>query len=161
MIYSSGIQSFSELRHYGCKYVDKTNYLYNLINSGKYFYLCRPRRFGKSLTLSTLEYIFKGKKELFNGLYIENKWNWQQEFAIIRIDFTLIGEKDSGLKIALIKKLKDIATDYKIEIFDSMLNLFRVIYSLKRRTVAAITKNLITLFFICCLVVSATPFAQK
>ena len=51
MIYSSGIQSFSELRHYGCKYVDKTNYLYNLINSGKHFYLCRPRRFGKSYHL--------------------------------------------------------------------------------------------------------------
>ena len=75
MIYSSGIQNFAKLRESGCKYVDKTNYIYNLINSGYYIYLCRPLRFGKSLTLSTLEYIFKGKKELFNGLFIEDKWN--------------------------------------------------------------------------------------
>ncbi|MCX8473425.1 MAG: AAA family ATPase [Sediminibacterium sp.] len=126
MIYSSGIQSFAELRHYGCKYVDKTSYLYNLINSGKYFYLCRPRRFGKSLTLSTLEYIFKGKKDLFNGLFIEDKWDWQQNFPVIRIDFTMIGEKSNGLKTALTKKLREIATDYKIEIVETELpNIFQ------------------------------------
>ena len=114
MIYSSGIQSFSELRHYGCKYVDKTNYLYNLINSGKYFYLCRPRRFGKSLTLSTLEYIFKGKKELFNGLFIEDKWNWEQNFPVIRIDFSNLKEKSNGLETALCNRLHEIAIEYKI-----------------------------------------------
>ena len=114
MIYSSGIQSFAELRHYGCKYVDKTSYLFNLINSGKYFYLCRPRRFGKSLTLSTLEYIFKGKKDLFNGLFIEDKWNWQQNFPVIRIDFSNMKEKSNGLEIALCKRLHEIALDYSI-----------------------------------------------
>ena len=114
MIYSSGIQSFAELRYYGCKYVDKTLYLLNLINSGKYFYLCRPRRFGKSLTLSTLEYLFKGTKELFNGLFIENKWNWEQEFPVIRIDFSNLKEKSNGLEIALCNRLHEIAIEYKI-----------------------------------------------
>ncbi|MCX8473780.1 MAG: AAA family ATPase, partial [Sediminibacterium sp.] len=70
MIFSSGIQSFKSLRNNGCKYIDKTKYIFTLITSGKYFYMCRPRRFGKSLTLSTMEHIFKGDKQLFQDLWI-------------------------------------------------------------------------------------------
>ena len=66
-----GEQSFQNLRNDGCVYVDKTQYLYNLVTQGRYYFLSRPRRFGKSLFLSTLEAYFLGKKELFNGLYLE------------------------------------------------------------------------------------------
>ena len=64
-----GIQSFSELRKGGYLYVDKTEDIHRMITSGKPYFLSRPRRFGKSLLVSTLEEIFKGNKELFEGLY--------------------------------------------------------------------------------------------
>jgi hypothetical protein len=66
-------------------YVDKTRLIYTLIESGNYYFLSRPRRFGKSLLLSTIEEIFKGNKELFQGLWIENHWNWEQKHPVIHI----------------------------------------------------------------------------
>ena len=77
MKYPIGIQSFKELREGGYVYVDKTDLIYKLTQSGKYFFLSRPRRFGKSLILSTLEAYFEGRKELFDGLAIaaiEKEW---------------------------------------------------------------------------------------
>jgi hypothetical protein len=101
-----GISDFKELIKGNYIYVDKTEYIYKLINSGKYYFLSRPRRFGKSLLLSTLEYLFKGEKELFNGLYIysynvgnkshviEEKWNWEETYPVIRIDFAKTQVRD-------------------------------------------------------------------
>ena len=66
-----GIQSFEELRKEGYIYIDKTKYIWNLVQTGKYYFLSRPRRFGKSLLISTIEAYFEGKKELFQGLEIE------------------------------------------------------------------------------------------
>ncbi len=84
-----GIQTFSELvdpaENY--VYVDKTKVLGRLANEGKYFFLSRPRRFGKSVMLSTLYELFRGNRELFNGLYIEDKWNWEKKHPVIRISF--------------------------------------------------------------------------
>ena len=65
-----GIQDFENLRKNDYVYVDKTEYIYRLVNSGKPYFLSRPRRFGKSLFLSTLRAYFEGKKELFTGLKI-------------------------------------------------------------------------------------------
>jgi hypothetical protein len=65
-----GISDFKELIDGGYIYVDKTEYIYKLINIGKYYFLSRPRRFGKSLLISTFEYLFKGERELYKGLYI-------------------------------------------------------------------------------------------
>ena len=65
-----GIQDFESLREDGYVYVDKTEYIYRLVHSGKPYFLSRPRRFGKSLFLSTLRAYFEGKKELFTGLKI-------------------------------------------------------------------------------------------
>ena len=65
-----GIQNFESLREDGYVYVDKTEYIYKLVHSGKPYFLSRPRRFGKSLFLSTLRAYFEGKKELFTGLKI-------------------------------------------------------------------------------------------
>jgi hypothetical protein len=82
-----GISDFKELIRGNYIYVDKTEYIYKLINSGKYYFLSRPRRFGKSLLLSTIRYLFEAKKELFKGLYIEDKWNWEETYPVIRMDF--------------------------------------------------------------------------
>uniref|UniRef100_UPI000AB7B435 AAA family ATPase n=1 Tax=Candidatus Symbiothrix dinenymphae TaxID=467085 RepID=UPI000AB7B435 len=73
-----GIQSFANLRRDDCLYVDKTEDIHRLITSGRVFFLSRPRRFGKSLLVSTMEAIFKGNKALFKGLWIENNWDWTQ-----------------------------------------------------------------------------------
>lgn len=76
--YPIGIQTFQELRENGFVYVDKTEPIYRLITSGKYFFLSRPRRFGKSLLLSTIEAFFQGKRNLFEGLFISGvaeEWN--------------------------------------------------------------------------------------
>lgn len=85
-----GIQTFKDIRDKkeNYVYVDKTDSAYKLINKGRYFFLSRPRRFGKSLFVDTLDNIFSGYKELFNGLYIYDKWNWEETFPILRIDFT-------------------------------------------------------------------------
>ncbi|MDR1291162.1 MAG: AAA family ATPase, partial [Planctomycetaceae bacterium] len=85
-----GRQSFEGLRTDGCLYVDKTEIIHKIISDGKVYFLSRPRRFGKSLLVSTMESIFKGKKELFEGLYIYDKWDWSQHYPVIKIDWTCI-----------------------------------------------------------------------
>jgi len=82
-----GINTLSTIISENMVYVDKTEIAYNLsINQGRYF-LSRPRRFGKSLFLDTLKQIFEGNKEIFKGLYIYDKWNWDKKFPVIKIDF--------------------------------------------------------------------------
>jgi hypothetical protein len=67
-----GTQSFENLRQGDCLYVDKTEFIYKIATTGRIYLLSRPRRFGKSLTISTLETLSNGQKELFDGLWIEN-----------------------------------------------------------------------------------------
>ena len=81
-----GIETFSELREEGYVYVDKTQYIHKLVNEGKPYFLSRPRRFGKSLLLSTMEELFKGNKKLFEGLYIFDKWDWNEKYPVITIN---------------------------------------------------------------------------
>ena len=108
--YPVGIQDFKEIRNGDYLYVDKTQYIYELIQHSKYNFLSRPRRFGKSLLISTLESVFKGEKDLFKGLHIENKWDWDQSFPVIRISFSNLGHKILGLEKAISKRLDEIAT---------------------------------------------------
>ena len=82
-----GIQTFSEIINENYYYIDKTEVLYRLTESGKYYFLSRPRRFGKSLFLDTLKDAFSGNKELFRGLYLENNWDWSVKYPVIKIDF--------------------------------------------------------------------------
>jgi len=84
-----GIQTFSELvdPRENHVYVDKTEVIYRLAATGKYFFLSRPRRFGKSVMLSTLDALFSARRELFSGLYIEDKWDWERRHPVIRISF--------------------------------------------------------------------------
>lgn len=97
MKYPIGIQNFEDLRRNGYKYVDKTNFVYKLADEGKYYFLSRPRRFGKSLFLSTLEAYFQGKKELFEGLAIYDMETEWKKYPIFHIDLNTANfrEKDS------------------------------------------------------------------
>ena len=85
--YPIGIQSFEQIREDGYTYIDKTALVYNLAKTGKIYFLSRPRRFGKSLLLSTLKCYFKGRKELFRGLAIEGLENEWAEYPVFHIDF--------------------------------------------------------------------------
>ncbi len=82
-----GIQSFEEIRRGGYYYVDKTRFVKELVDNGKYYFLSRPRRFGKSLFLDTLRCAFEGRRELFEGLFLEHNWNWEEKYPVIRFDF--------------------------------------------------------------------------
>jgi hypothetical protein len=114
--YPVGIQDFSEVRTGGYVYVDKTPFIKTLVNQGKFYFLSRPRRFGKSLFVSALQYLFQGKKELFEGLYIEDKWDWSVTNPVIKISFSNIGHKDKGLEKAINDSLDDSAKKYDIEL---------------------------------------------
>ena len=86
MLYPIGIQNFEKLRKEGCVYVDKTALMYKMVKEGNYYFLSRPRRFGKSLLISTLEAYFLGKKELFEGLAVaELEKDWV-EYPVLHLD---------------------------------------------------------------------------
>ncbi|WP_412851496.1 ATP-binding protein [Ectothiorhodospira shaposhnikovii] len=82
-----GIQTFSEIREGGYYYVDKTPIIERLVHQNKYYFLSRPRRFGKSLLLDTLRCLFEGHQALFEGLYIHDRWDWQRTHPVIRLSF--------------------------------------------------------------------------
>ncbi|GAA5819653.1 MAG: hypothetical protein SAMD00024442_19_10 partial [Methanobrevibacter sp. CfCl-M3] len=110
-----GIQSFKKLKTNNYLYVDKTKDIYNLILEGANYFLSRPRRFGKSLLISTLENLFLGNKELFKDLYIYDKWNWNETYPVIRIDFGGgILRSGDDLKYYLIDVIEEIAELYNI-----------------------------------------------
>nr|MBL0717476.1 AAA family ATPase [Desulfobacterales bacterium] len=82
-----GISNFSEIIHEDYYYVDKTQYVHDLADAGKYYFLSRPRRFGKSLFVDTLRCAFEGRKELFHGLYLERDWDFDKTYPVILISF--------------------------------------------------------------------------
>ena len=126
---NTGNSSFEALITNGNLYVDKTKYLYSLLTSGgTYYFLSRPRRFGKSLTLSTLEAIFKSKRELFKGLYIDSTdYNWKG-YPVIHIDFSKCARNTAASVSAWINnQLMMISSTYNIQLekedgFDSNLD---------------------------------------
>jgi len=84
----TGIQTFSKIREDDYAYVDKTEDIYTLIQNGTYYFLSRPRRFGKSLLIDTIAELFKGSKEYFKGLFIYDKWDWSVSYPVIKINFS-------------------------------------------------------------------------
>ena len=93
-LYPVGIQNFEKLRKEGYFYVDKTALMYRLVTTGSYYFLSRPRRFGKSLLISTLEAYFQGKKELFDGLAVASLEKEWKRYPILHLDLN-IGKYDS------------------------------------------------------------------
>ena len=102
-----GIQDFEKLRKGGCVYADKTAYVYKLVKTETPYFLSRPRRFGKSLLLSTLKAYFEGKKELFKGLAIAELEKGWEEYPVFLIDLN-VGEYGSvaELNASLSSRLK-------------------------------------------------------
>ena len=115
-----GIQTFSKMIEGDYLYIDKTEQIYNLITySGQYYFLARPRRFGKSLLISTLQELFSGNRALFEGLWIEDKIDWQP-YPVVHIDFTGLEYDTPGtLQQSLKNKLQKIALQYNIQLPDS------------------------------------------
>lgn len=125
-----GIQSFEKIRKEGLLYVDKTEIIWNLVNSNKtYNYLSRPRRFGKSLLVDTLQAYFEGRKELFEGLKImdlEKEW---VKRPVVRLDMSRAGSTAHELNAYLNLAFKEYEQKYGIEASasDSLSNRFDII----------------------------------
>lgn len=125
-----GIQSFEKIRKEGLLYVDKTEIIWNLVNTGKtYNYLSRPRRFGKSLLVDTLQAYFEGRKELFEGLKImdlEKEW---VKRPVVRLDMSRAGSTALELNAYLNLAFKEYEQKYGIEASasDSLSNRFDII----------------------------------
>ncbi len=112
-----GIQSFRDIREGGYLYVDKTRWVYTLITGGKWYFLARPRRFGKSLLVSVLEQVFLGNKALFRGLWLgTSDWSWHPH-PVIRIDLSMQhAERPEQLTQFLWDELDTIAERYGIRL---------------------------------------------
>ncbi len=129
--YPISIQDFEKLRSENFVYVDKTQFAFQLADIGGSYFLSRPRRFGKSLFLSTLACIFEGKKELFENTFIYDKWDWEQQFPIIRFSFSNIGHQELGLEQAIRKRLLDIYSEHELEaVSHSISQLFKELIAL-------------------------------
>jgi len=97
------VQSFEKMRREHYLYIDKTRHIYKMISEGTYYFLSRPRRFGKSLLVSTLKCVFEGRKELFKDLWIteQEEWEWQT-YPVVLLDFnTINNESSENLQLAL------------------------------------------------------------
>lgn len=110
-----GIQDFRVLREGEYLYVDKTELIHRLVDSGKYYFLSRPRRFGKSLLVSTLRELLLGNKELFEGLWIEGRHDWQPG-PVIHIAFNNLDYRNLGLEAVISEHLQKVAAAYECEI---------------------------------------------
>lgn len=112
--YPIGIQSFSEIRESGYIYVDKTQHIYNLIDTGKYYFLSRPRRFGKSLLLSTIKAYFEGRRDLFEGLAMERLESEWERYPVILLSLAGYNPSESDLMEILDSRLGRLEQDFGI-----------------------------------------------
>jgi hypothetical protein len=93
-----GIQTFEKIREDDYLYVDKTDQACRLVEEGSYYFLARPRRFGKSLLVSTLQALFEGRKELFAGLAAESRWDWSVQYPVIKLSFGGVARNLADMK---------------------------------------------------------------
>ncbi len=127
-----GVQDFSKLREDGYIYVDKTALIHQIITDGAMYFIARPRRFGKSMTLATVKEIFKGSKHLFakrdeteQDLWIYDKWDWSKKHPVILLPFARLDYKTQGLPKVLLKLLREIGEEYDVTIeSDSYIDAF-------------------------------------
>ena len=111
-----GMQTFAEVRKLRCAYVDKTPLALQLAESGKLYFLARPRRFGKSLFLDTLRNLFEGNRDLFTGLYAETNWDWDNKYPVIKLDMSGTSDGVEALRIVLEGKLRRAAEGLQLEL---------------------------------------------
>ena len=116
-----GIHTFDQIRGRNMIYVDKTQMIKSLWDGGSVYFLSRPRRFGKSLLVDTIHQLAVGRKELFEGLWIEEKWDWNAVYPVIRFDFgsgIVNSKKELDSKIRLF--LERAAMEYGVELQDDI-----------------------------------------
>lgn len=114
-----GIQTFHKIINGDYLYIDKTKEILNLIDSGDYLFISRPRRFGKSLLISTLKEIFQGKKELFKGLYIYDKIPWQR-YPVIHLDLSIVPRENDEILVKGLKSvLKKLAAEHDLSLTEN------------------------------------------
>jgi hypothetical protein len=120
---------FKHIRNSGSVYVDKTKFLYQLCNpkDDKYYFIARPRRFGKSLLCSSIKHLFSGDEELFNGLYIKDKWDFEGEKCpVIHLDMSCVSRENTTKEIFdkyLFNELRKQADEHNVDITgDSTVN---------------------------------------
>jgi hypothetical protein len=111
-----GLQDFRGIIRGAYKYIDKTRFLHQMCSSGKYYFLSRPRRFGKSMTVSVLKALYAGEKELFQGLWIAEHWDWEKKPPIIHMSFTTIDFQSLGLQVALEQEVSQLAKAHQINL---------------------------------------------
>ncbi len=106
-----GIQDFRTLRETGCYYVDKTPLIHQLVSQGRYYFLSRPRRFGKSLLLDTIRELFAGNEPLFRGLHIHDRWDWGETHPVVRLSFGGKNYESGDLEGSILKQLAIVERD--------------------------------------------------
>ncbi|MFP3254447.1 MAG: AAA family ATPase [Hydrogenobaculum sp.] len=117
-----GIQTFRDIIEGGFYYVDKTHFIPKL--TSKYYFLSRPRRFGKSLFLDTLKEAFSGNKELFKGLYLYENWNWEKRYPVIKLDLSqAYPDTEENLIKSINSFLRKIANEHGITLEEEIIGL--------------------------------------
>jgi Predicted AAA-ATPase. len=118
-----GIQTFEKIRNSNYYYVDKTMFVKKL-EEGGYYFLSRPRRFGKSLFLDTLKEAFSGNKELFKGLYLYDNWDWNKKYPIIKFDLSqAYPDTEENLIKSINSFLRKIAKEHGITLEEEIIGL--------------------------------------
>ena len=114
-----GVSNLAKIIQDGYCYVDKTHHIANLVNRGSgYFFLSRPRRFGKSLLVDTLKQAFMGRRELFEGLYLQDHWDWSVEHPVIHLSFGSSSAHNSQERLLAViqRTLQDHAEFYGVNL---------------------------------------------
>ena len=138
-----GLQDFSSIIENNLLYIDKTNIILEILNDSKYLFFSRPRRFGKSLVCSALKYLYQGRKDLFAGLYIEDKIDWVKfNFPVLHIDFS-DGQMSTNLHFTLFERIKEFCINNKINFVEnnpveSLKKIFTHFSTLQKKVVVII-----------------------
>ena len=132
-----GISTLEKIRNENYVYIDKTHHVANLFNSGgRYYFLSRPRRFGKSLFIDTLKQAFLGRKDLFAGLYLENNWDWDKQYPVLHFSF---GEGNLASLDELNSKINRFLDEYYLRY--AVENLYTEVSSRFAYLIEQIAKN--------------------
>ena len=118
MKFPIGTQSFHRVRESGAYYVDKTALLEHLVSEGDYYFLSRPRRFGKSLLVDTLRVLFEGQEKLFEGLAIHPHWDWSDKHPVVRISFGAKYNRSGDLERNILRQLAAIEQESGLDVAD-------------------------------------------
>ena len=114
-----GLQDFRKIIENGFLYMDKTEYLFRICSKPGLYFLSRPRRFGKSITVATIHELYNGSKTLFKGLWIEDKWDWNKKNPVVRLSLKDINFEQRGLEDSLAERVHEVGQNKGIELKSS------------------------------------------